>query len=208
MLRFILLTALYVLGTWYADAFIGGSATVTLFWPAAGVAFAAVLLYGWRGSLFIPVADLLAHLTFVEVPPDFLPFSVLGNFLGALVGAHVVHARGVQPQISVTSGFGMLRGALAMVLVSAAIGTSGMVFASMIPFSDLGPALLKWSMGDLLGILCIAPSMLLVGAPGSRNPDLPEDADYSSLNEKLAWMAWLDSSPRSARWTRSCCSVS
>ena len=86
MLRFILLTALYVLGTWYADAFIGGSTKVTLFWPASGVAFAAVLLYGWRGSLFIPIAVLLAHMTFVEVPNAFLPFSVMGNFVGALVG--------------------------------------------------------------------------------------------------------------------------
>ena len=39
MLRFILLTGLYLLGTWYADAFIGGPAKVTLFWPAAGVSF-------------------------------------------------------------------------------------------------------------------------------------------------------------------------
>ena len=191
MLRFILLTALYVLGTWYADAFIGGSTEVTLFWPAAGVAFAAVLLYGWRGSLFIPIAVLIAHLTFVEVPPAFLPFSMLGNFLGALVGAHVVHANGVQPRISVASGFGMLRGALVMVLTSGFIGTTGLVVAHMVPLADVGPAMLKWSMGDLLGILCIAPTMLLVGGPVSRNPDLPAAADYSSLNEKLAWAAVL-----------------
>ena len=191
MLRFILLTALYVLGTWYADAFIGGSTKVTLFWPAAGVAFAAVLLYGWRGSLFIPIAVLIAHLTFAEVPSTFLPFSMLGNFLGALVGAHVVHANGVQPRISVASGFGMLRGALVMVLTSGFIGTAGLVVAHMVPLADVGPAMLKWSMGDLLGILCIAPTMLLVGGPLSRNPDLPTAADYSSLNEKLAWTAVL-----------------
>jgi diguanylate cyclase (GGDEF)-like protein len=191
MLRFILLTGLYMLGTWYADAFIGGPAKVTLFWPAAGIAFAAVLRYGWRWSLFIPLAVLLAHLIYIPVPLAFLPFSVLSNFLGALAGAYVVHASGVPPRISVESGFGMLRGGLVMVVVSAAIGTAGLVAAHMVPLSAAWPAWLKWAMGDLLGIVCIAPTMLLLAAPDSSNPDIPKAADYSSFNEKIAWSAVL-----------------
>ena len=191
MLRFILLTGLYMLGTWYADAFIGGPAKVTLFWPAAGVAFAAVLRYGWRWSLFIPLAVLLAHLIYIPVPISFLPFSVMSNFLGALVGAWVVQRSGVSPRISMSSGFGMFRGGLAMVTVSAAIGTAGLVISGMVPWSGLWPAWLKWSMGDLLGIVCIAPTMLLLAAPVSGNPDVPKARDYSSLNEKLAWTGAL-----------------
>ena len=118
MLRFLLLTGLYLLGIWYAVAFIREPDEVTLFWPAAGVAFAAVLRYGWRWSAFVPVAVLIAHFTFVPVPSSFIPFSVLANFLGPIAGAYAVHATGVQPRISVASGFGMLRGGMAMVLVS------------------------------------------------------------------------------------------
>ena len=191
MLRFILLTGLYVLGTWYAEAFIRGPAQVALFWPAAGLAFAAVLRFGWRGSAFIPVAVLVAHLSFVEVPSSFLPFSVLSNLLGPLIGAYVVHSRGVQPRNSISGGFGMLLGGLVMVLVSGAIGTAGLVYAQMISVADVWPALLKWSMGDLLGIVCIAPSMLLLTAPRSNNPDTPRASEYSTASEKTPWLLLL-----------------
>ncbi len=36
MLRLILLTGLYLLGAWYATAFISSPNQVTLFWPASG----------------------------------------------------------------------------------------------------------------------------------------------------------------------------
>ena len=99
MLRFLLLTGLYLLGIWYAVAFIRTPDEVTLFWPAAGIAFAAVLRYGWRWSVFIPFAVLAAHFSFVPVPAKFIPFSVLANFLGPLAGAYAVHRSGVQPRM-------------------------------------------------------------------------------------------------------------
>ena len=189
LLRFVLLTALYLLGIWYATAFIGGPAQVTLFWPAAGVAFAAVIRYGWRQALFIPVAVLVAHLTFNKVPLAFLPFSVLANTAGALAGAYVVHATGVLPRVRVSSGFGMLRGGVVMSLVSGAIGTMGMVSSHMLAPEGFWPALFKWAFGDILGIICIAPALLLLLAPGvSGNPDLPRAAAYSSIRVKALWV--------------------
>jgi diguanylate cyclase (GGDEF)-like protein len=191
MLRFLLLVGLYLLGMWYAVAFIRRPDEVTLFWPAAGVAFAAVLRYGWRWSVFIPVAVVIAHLSFVPVPASFIPFSVLANFLGPLAGAYAVHATGVQPRISVASGFGMLRGGLAMVLVSGVIGTSGLLYSGMIRQDAFWPSILTWGMGDLLGILSLGPSLLLASAPRSDNPDQPRRADYSSPQEKMLWLAFL-----------------
>lgn len=187
MLRFLLLVGLYLLGIWYAVAFIRSPDDVTLFWPAAGVAFATVLRFGWRWSVFIPVAVLIAHFTFVPVPASFVPFSVLANFLGPLAGAYAVHATGVQPRISVASGFGMLRGGMAMVLVSGLIGTTGLVYSGMVPASTFWTSLLTWGMGDLLGIITLAPTLLLFSAPGSDNPDQPRNTDYSPPKEKAAW---------------------
>src|SRR6478735_5945824 len=160
MLRFLLLTGLYLLGIWYAVAFIRTPDEVTLFWPPAGIAFAAVLRYGWRWSIFIPVAVIAAHLSFVPVPPKFVPFSVLANFLGPLAGAYAVHRTGVQPRISVASGFGMLRASMVMVLVSGLIGTTGLVYSGMVPASAWWASLLTWGMGDLLGIITLAPTLL------------------------------------------------
>ena len=191
MLRFILLTALYLVGAWYADAFIRAPGQVTLFWPASGIAFAAVIRYGWRSSLFIPVAILLVHLLLVPVPAGFLPFSVGSNFIGVLVGALIISITTTPTRISVVSGFGMLRGGIAMVLVSGLIGCLGLVWSGMMPARDFWPALAKWCMGDLLGIVCIAPSMLLLTARPSRNPDVPPATDYSRVKEKSAWIACL-----------------
>src|SRR4249919_183980 len=189
MLRFLLLSGLYLLGIWYAVSFIRAPDEVTLFWPAAGIAFAAVLRYGWRWSVFIPFAVLVAHFSFVPVPAKFIPFSVLANFLGPLAGAYAVHSTGVQPRISVASGFGMLRGGMAMVLVSGLIGTTGLVYSGMVPRAAFWPSLLTWSMGDLLGIITLAPTLLLVSAPHSDNPDQPRRGDYSPAKEKMLWLA-------------------
>ena len=187
MLRLILLTGLYILGIWYAEAFIRRPDEVTLFWPAAGIAYAAVLRYGWRWSVFIPIAVLIAHFTFVPVAPKFIPFSVLANFLGPLAGAYVVHSTGVRPRISVASGFGMLRGGLAMVLVSSVVGTSGLLYSGIIRPDEFWVAALRWGMGDLLGIITLAPSLLLISARGSEDPDLPKASDYSSTQVSAVW---------------------
>jgi diguanylate cyclase (GGDEF)-like protein len=200
MLRFLLLTGLYLLGIWYAVAFIRNPEDVTLFWPAAGIAFAAVLRYGWRWSIFIPVAVLIAHLSFVPVPAQFVPFSVLANFLGPLAGAYALHASGILPRISIASGFGMLRASLAMVLVSGLIGTSGLVYSKMIAAEAFWPSLLTWMMGDLLGIIALGPTLLLISAPESDNPDAPRTADYSPTREKLLWLVLLSASYAAVYW--------
>jgi diguanylate cyclase (GGDEF)-like protein len=187
MLRFVLLTGLYVLATWYSEAFVRGPTQVTLFWPAAGIAYAAVLRYGWRWALFIPPAVVIGHLLFVPVPTGFLVYSALSNFLGALVGYAVANWKAPPPRLTVASGFRMLRGAVAMVVVSALIGCYGMVSSGMTPASGYWSSLANWAFGDLLGIVCIGPSMLLLTAPPSSSPDLPLDSDYPSLQEKLVW---------------------
>ena len=191
MLRFILFTALYMFGTWYAVAFIGGPSQVALYWPSAGIGFAAALRYGWRGAAFIPVAVIASHLLFAPVPATFLPFSALSNWLGALAGAYAVHLSRIPPRVSIASGFIMLRGAVVMVLVSAAIGVNGLLYSNMIPASDIWLASFKWAMGNLLGIICITPSMLLLAAPASNNPDMPRDDDYTSVKEKAPWLVVL-----------------
>lgn len=191
MLRFILFTALYMFGTWYAVAFIGGPSQVALYWPSAGIGYAAVLRYGWRGTAFIPVAVLASHLLFAPVPATFLPFSALSNWLGALAGAYAVHLSRIPPRVSIASGFIMLRGAVVMVLVSASIGISGLLYSKMIPVTDLWLASFKWGMGNLLGIICITPTMLLLAAPASNNPDMPRDDDYTSVKEKAPWLIVL-----------------
>ncbi|MDQ3040340.1 MAG: hypothetical protein M3R16_11170, partial [Pseudomonadota bacterium] len=71
--------ALYVLGVYYSTAFVVGPTQVTLFWPAAGIAFGVVVGRGVAWAAIIPAAVLLSHATFATVPPAFLAFSVMSN---------------------------------------------------------------------------------------------------------------------------------
>ena len=189
--RFVALTAVYILGTWYSEAFIVGPGQVTLFWPGAGVAFAAVLRYGWRWAAFIPGAVLAAHMFLAEVPPSFLPFSVLSNLVGALAGLLVVRASGVRPQVTLASGLAMFRGGVAMALVAAAIGTVGLLWSGMVTVGASWEAFVKWTLGDLLGIVCIFPGMLLLTSPPSSDPDMPRAAEYAATRERAAWVLLL-----------------
>ena len=53
---FLALVGLYLAGNAYAVHLANGPGDFALFWPSAGIAFAAVLRYGLRWALFIPVA--------------------------------------------------------------------------------------------------------------------------------------------------------
>lgn len=190
VVRFFVLVGLYVAATWFAEAFIKGPGQVTIFWPAAGVAYAAVIRYGWRWSLFIPPAVIIAHAALVPVPDSFLPFSVASNLLGALAGYFAL-GRGVRPDIRVDSGFALLQGAVVMVVVAAGIGTVGLLSSGMVPGEAALAALVRWAMGDLVGILCVTPTMLLLTAPAWSHPDEPPAREFSKSYEIAAWAAGL-----------------
>lgn len=183
------LLALYVSATWFAEAFILGTAQVTIFWPAAGVALAAVIRFGWGWSLFIIPAVLLAHGVVVPVPDAFLPYSLASNFLGALAGAYV--ARGRPLGMNMETGFAVLRGALVMATLAAGIGTFGLVYAGMVEQDAAASAFVKWALGDLLGILCVAPTLLLATALPKSDPDEPVPQDYPGRGELRVWCVVL-----------------
>jgi diguanylate cyclase (GGDEF)-like protein len=187
LLRFLVLVGLYVAGVAFVVHFIITPGSVTLFWPMAGLAFAAVLRYGLKWVLFVPVALLVAHLTPVSpVPPDFIVFSLAANTLGTLAGAWLVRRERLPRQMDITFAFRALRGGLLMAAVSAAIGVSGMVASGMIEESAVADAMVKWFLGDLLGVLGVAPALLLLGFR-VREEARDTAYGYGSEGESLAW---------------------
>lgn len=199
---FALLVALYVAGGAYSHELVDGPAKVTLFWPASGVALAGVMRFGVRWAVFVPIGALLVHLLFAPVPLAFLPWSLASNFIGVLVGASLLkRARGNDP-LTVDFGLRALAGGMAMALTSAAIGTTGMVQAGLIPLGSLPAAMSLWFLGDLLGVASIAPAMLLALARRERRR-VPDGTGYAAEPEQLLWnvamatayllMAWAGS---------------
>lgn len=188
MLRFGLFSLLYLLGAWYATAFVGGHGEVTLLWPPAGIGFALILRYGPRWAL-LPIAPLLVlHLWLAPVPPLFLPFSLASNCLGMLAAYAVCrHWIDSEERMSLRSGFSMLGGGIAMVTVSALIGTTGLTVAGMAPEAGFWAAFAKWAMGDLLAMVALGPLLLSLTVPAPQRMR-HGGSEYSPPREKGLWL--------------------
>jgi diguanylate cyclase (GGDEF)-like protein len=191
MFRFIVLVALYLVGVRLADAFIHAPGQLALFWPSAGIGFAVVLRYGWRWSACIAFAVLVAHLTISPVPSAFIPYSVASNTLGALIGAWYAGNQSFASSLSLRTGLTQLRGAVVAAAVSAFIGVIGLYMTGMLGAGDPLHAFAKWTMGDLLGIIAIAPAFLTLTASPATNPDLPRPSDYAPARERTLWVAGM-----------------
>ncbi|MGH8030690.1 MAG: EAL domain-containing protein, partial [Arenimonas sp.] len=71
------------------------------------------------------------------------------------------------------------------------IGAAGLDYAGMLGNVEPLHAFLRWSMGNLLGIIAIGPALLTMTAPHGTHPDLPRASDYASPREKTVWIAVL-----------------
>ena len=151
VLRGALLTGLYFAGAVIAVFYLRPPADVTLFWPAAGIGLAAVLRYGLWQTLTIPVAMLLLHLFVVPVPPVFLGYSLASNTLATLLAGWYVrrgHDRNRRIHLRTSDGFLLLRGGLLLSVVSAGIGSVGMLHAGMAPAGEIARLFLQKAGGS------------------------------------------------------------
>jgi diguanylate cyclase (GGDEF)-like protein len=81
----------------------------------------------------------------------------------------------------------MLIGGIAQAAIGATIGTAGMLATGILPMNAALDALLRWSMGDLLGITAITPALILYAYRKTRYPGF-DPSEYAALEgERLAW---------------------
>ena len=189
--RFALLTGLYFAGAVLATLYLRTPEDVTLFWPSAGVGYAVVVRYGLGWVAIVPVAMGLMHALVLPVPPEFLPYSIGSNTLATLLAGWYVRRQRRELHLEIGDGLLLLRGGILLGLVSATIGTVGLVEAGMVPASDTGRALVLWLLGDVLGITTLAPSLsVLLGREGAT-PRMRVWGGEASRRERIAWMAIL-----------------
>jgi diguanylate cyclase (GGDEF)-like protein len=174
----------YIAASAYAVSFIASPDEVALFWPASGLALAMVIRQGLRWAWLVPLALLLVHVTISPVPVSFLPWSLAANFFGVLAGGWAA-TRGVELQRGlVRDGLQVVVGGVSMALVGGLVGSTGMWLAGMVTTSQLDDTLLRWMLGDLLGVLSVTPVVLLairrLGRP-------PQSARPERVGESLLW---------------------
>ena len=191
---FVVLVALYVAGGGYSTLLIEGPGQVALFWPASGVALAGVVRYGLRWAAFVPVGGLLVHLLFDPVPAAFLAWSIASNTVGVLFGAWLVLRAPSHDPLTVRFGLRALAGGASMAVVSACIGTFGMLQAGMVTLDAVPAAALRWLLGDLLGVTSVAPAMMLALSRRSPRLSAAGGSDYAPEHERLLWNIALTAS--------------
>ena len=154
-------------------AFVGQA--VTLFWPPSGIAFAALWLGGRRMAPAVITGAFVVNLWVFHATLPALIVAV-GNLLPALCSVPwvrgVILKRGDPGELPRAISF-ILIAALASTMLSATVGTT-VVHTLGHAQGEVQSTWLVWWMGDAMGVLIIAPPILLwrrllVQRPGVRD---------------------------------------
>ena len=134
---------------------------VTLFWPPAGIALAALLRFGlgvWPG---ITMGAFLLGWS-IGVPLGAAAMMAFGNTLGPLLGAWVLQRDGLHVELDRRSDlwlFGAVGVGFAM-LVTASNGTFWLAASGLVPWAGAPQAWASWWLGDAMGALVVGVPLL------------------------------------------------
>lgn len=146
---------------------------VTPLWPSTGIAMAALLLLGPRIWPGIALGAFLINIALGPTLPAVLVI-VAGNTLAPLCSYLLLRRTGFRTEMD------RLRDALALVflgaftgmLVSATIGSSTLLVAGALSGGDFWPTWSVWWTGDAMGVLLVAPVLLVLRSARPPN-DVP-----------------------------------
>jgi len=142
----------------------GESLRAVPLWPAAGLALAALAVWGWRYWPAIWIGAFAAKLL-GGMPLPLAALIAVGiamqAVLGALLTRHLPPAAQPLARARGALAFFVLGGPIAC-LVSATVGVAALHFLGDLPASMLAAEWMTWWVGDSLGVLLAAPLVLLV----------------------------------------------
>jgi two-component system cell cycle sensor histidine kinase/response regulator CckA len=165
-----LLALLYVVSGFmgHSSSFMNGE--VALLWPPAGIALAAILLFGYR--MWWGVAIGAWVFTFMRGSPIgfFTIATAVGNTVGAIVCAYLLE-RFVQFQNSIER----LKHAIGFILFACLLGTTvnatfnviGLCYSGQIPWENLFDNVLVWWVPNAMAALVVTPMILAWCSPTS-----------------------------------------
>ena len=137
--------------------------SVSPFWPATGIAIAALLLLGYR---FWPSILLGAFLfNFTTTPSILVSFGVAaGNTLEGLAGAYLIskYAKGKLAFTSINTTWAFFLVALIVPIISATIGVSSLILGEFASVNNPLALWLTWWIGDVIGAMLIVPLVLTI----------------------------------------------
>jgi signal transduction histidine kinase len=172
-------------------------------WPCAGIALAAILLFGYRVWPAIFVGAFLVNVTTAgNVPTSFA--IAIGNTLEALAGAWLAN------QFAGGKNFcdrpqGVFKFALAAgisTIISPVFGVTSLALAGFANWTNYGAIWLTWWLGDATGDLVFTPLVLLWTGASKRRWNKKEAVEVGTLLLVLVLLSsivfggWLEISSR------------
>jgi signal transduction histidine kinase/CheY-like chemotaxis protein len=159
---FVLLVSVYVIAGKFELSVAFFHASASAVWPPAGLALAALLLWGielWP-AVFIG-AVLVNFSTSVSLPTTLA--IAAGNTLETVLGAWLIgqYAAGAYVFRSAQSIFKFSLITTGATLVSSTIGVTSLVLAGLARWQSFASIWLTWSLGDLVGAWILVPLIVL-----------------------------------------------
>lgn len=168
--RVVMLIALYFLGGLLGKQACFLSGSMVLVWPPAGIALAAILLFGYRFWPGVAVGAVM--FSFMNGMP--FGFFTLGTALGNTMGA-IVCTFLLRRFIGFDNGIERIRDVAGYVGLACFLGTTvnaafnvvGLVYAGTAAWSDLFPRILEWWVPNALSGLVVAPFLITWATPSA-----------------------------------------
>ncbi|MFL5817027.1 MAG: EAL domain-containing protein [Conexibacter sp.] len=144
-------------------SFSEGNAIVSAVWPPSGLALAAAIVFGPRVAPAIFLAAVASNATGDSTLPTAIGIAT-GNALAAVVGALLLARAGFEPTLRRVRDVIALAilGAAVSTAVNATIGTATLLAADVAQPDHLWAFWRVWWLGDLTGVLLVAPPLLLL----------------------------------------------
>jgi serine phosphatase RsbU (regulator of sigma subunit)/anti-sigma regulatory factor (Ser/Thr protein kinase) len=190
-------TRLAVLGiAYYVTAYfslklslVGSS--VTPFWPPTGIAVVAFLVFGPRLWPAVAIAAFAVNAT-VGGPLWAAALIAVGNTLAPLAAWRLLKAVGFRESIvSLRDALSIVAAALTGTLVSATVGSSALLLSHAIHAGAYLPTWSVWWTGDAMGILVVAPFLLVARSARRVRFPWPRTAEVAGEFVLLAAAASL-----------------
>ena len=141
-------------------AVVEGNATIL--WPSSGFALAVLIRFGARYAIGVFLGAFAAGV-YVGNPHFVSALIALGNTLEPLLALYLLRKLPFTPSLYRLHDYLSLVFAGSIgAIVSALLGTSALIWAGFIPLSMFLSVAGHWWMGDALGVLLIAPFLLMM----------------------------------------------
>jgi PAS domain S-box-containing protein len=184
---FVAVVALYVGAAKLGIELSVAHGVITPVWAPAGIALAAVILFGRSFAIAVAIGALIANATSGASFPEAVAISI-GNTLEALVGRELLVRAGFHPSL------GRVRDVLAFVLLGACLsttvaatnGVTALWVGGSLAGASYGSEWLLWWAGDAMGVLIVAPLILVWATTPRRRPARPEIVEALCLLALLA----------------------